>query len=106
MANCGYVTAEKARGRGVASAMCAHSLEHARLRWFEAMQFKFVVSTNDTGVRLWQKPGFRIVGNGRKRSSILSGATRMCMECTADYEDEHGHRSGIVLGSAGFQPAF
>jgi ribosomal protein S18 acetylase RimI-like enzyme len=26
------------------------------------MQFNFVVSTNDRAVRLWQKHGFRIVG--------------------------------------------
>ncbi|MGB7434257.1 MAG: GNAT family N-acetyltransferase, partial [Candidatus Acidiferrum sp.] len=42
VANCGYVTREKVRGRGVASAMCAHSLEHARGRGFQAMQYNFV----------------------------------------------------------------
>jgi ribosomal protein S18 acetylase RimI-like enzyme len=62
VANCGYVTAESATGRGIASAMCAHSLERARSRGFKAMQFNFVVSTNDRAVRLWQKHGFRIVG--------------------------------------------
>lgn len=62
VANCGYVTSEKARGRGVASAMCAHSLEHARSRGFKAMQYNFVVSTNGRAVRLWEKHGFRIVG--------------------------------------------
>lgn len=62
VANCGYVTREKARGRGVASAMCAHSLERARAREFKAMQYNFVVSANETAVRLWQKHGFRIVG--------------------------------------------
>jgi ribosomal protein S18 acetylase RimI-like enzyme len=62
VANCGYVTAEKARGRGVAGAMCVHSLEQARARGFKAMQYNFVVSTNETAVRLWEKHGFRIVG--------------------------------------------
>jgi len=62
VANCGYVTSTTATGRGVASAMCAHSLEHARARGFKAMQYNFVVSTNERAVRLWQKHGFRIVG--------------------------------------------
>jgi len=62
VANCGYITAPNATGRGVASAMCAHSLEHARTRGFEAMQFNFVVSSNERAVRLWQRHGFRIVG--------------------------------------------
>jgi len=63
VANCGYVTAPTATGRGVASAMCTHSLERARGRNFKAMQFNFVVSTNERAVRLWQKHGFQIVGN-------------------------------------------
>lgn len=62
VANCGYVTAAPSSGRGVARAMCAHSLEHAKLRGFRAMQFNFVVSTNERAVRLWQSFGFDIVG--------------------------------------------
>ena len=62
VANCGYITAPSATGGGVASAMCAHSLEHARSRGFQAMQFNFVVSSNERAVRLWQRHGFRIVG--------------------------------------------
>lgn len=62
VANCGYITGPRATGRGVARAMCAHSLEHARERGFRAMQFNFVVSTNDRAVRLWQSFGFEIVG--------------------------------------------
>ena len=62
VANCGYATAESARGRGVARAMCTHSLAHARARGFRAMQFNIVVSTNERAVRLWQAMGFAIVG--------------------------------------------
>src|SRR5262245_49979550 len=62
VANCGYVTAQWAAGRGVARAMCAHSLERARVRGFKAMQFNFVVSTNERAIRLWQSFGFEIVG--------------------------------------------
>ena len=62
VANAGYVTAPHARGRGIARAMCSHSLAHARARGFRAMQYNFVVSTNERAVRLWQAMGFSIVG--------------------------------------------
>lgn len=62
VANCGYITAVTATGRGVAQAMCAHSLDRARERGFRALQFNFVVSTNERAVRLWQSFGFEIVG--------------------------------------------
>jgi ribosomal protein S18 acetylase RimI-like enzyme len=62
VANCGYITAAQASGRGVARAMCAHSLDQARQRGFRAMQFNFVVSTNVRAVHLWESLGFAIVG--------------------------------------------
>ena len=60
--NCGYMTAANATGRGVARRMAEHSLAHARARGYRAMQFNFVVSTNDRAVRLWQSLGFQTVG--------------------------------------------
>lgn len=60
--NCGYMTAAAATGRGIARRMCEHSLRHARERGYRAMQFNFVVSTNERAVRLWQSLGFEIVG--------------------------------------------
>ena len=60
--NCGYVVAKEARGRGIASLMCEHSQAQAIAMGFRAMQFNFVVSTNDGAVRLWQRLGFAIVG--------------------------------------------
>jgi ribosomal protein S18 acetylase RimI-like enzyme len=62
VANSGYMTAPEMRGRGVARAMCAHSLEEARRRGFAAMQFNFVIASNERAVRLWQSYGFAIVG--------------------------------------------
>lgn len=62
VANCGYMTAPAASGRGVARAMCVHSLDHARARGFRAMQFNFVVATNERAVRLWQSFHFEIAG--------------------------------------------
>jgi ribosomal protein S18 acetylase RimI-like enzyme len=63
IANCGYMTAPWASGRGVARAMCAHSLDRAGSRGFLAMQFNIVVSTNERAVRLWQHMGFEIIGH-------------------------------------------
>lgn len=60
--NCGYMTSAAAAGRGIASRMCEHSLGHARAAGYRAMQFNFVVSTNERAVRLWQHLGFAIVG--------------------------------------------
>ena len=62
VANCGYVTAAAAQGQGVARAMLEHSLALARARGFLAMQFNFVVSTNERAVKTWQANGFEIVG--------------------------------------------
>jgi ribosomal protein S18 acetylase RimI-like enzyme len=62
VANCGYMTAQWATGRGVARAMCAHSLEYAKSHGFRAMQFNFVVSTNTRAVKLWDSLGFAIAG--------------------------------------------
>lgn len=62
VANCGYIVAPGAMGRGVAQAMCAHSLDEARRRGFTAMQFNFVISSNTRAVALWQRCGFAIAG--------------------------------------------
>jgi GNAT superfamily N-acetyltransferase len=62
VANCGYVVATRSTGRGVARAMCAHSLDRARERGFTAMQFNFVIASNVRAVQLWKSCGFAIVG--------------------------------------------
>jgi L-amino acid N-acyltransferase YncA len=62
VANAGYAVSEEAQGRGVASTMCEHSLHRARELGFRAMQFNFVVSTNERAVQLWRRHGFEIVG--------------------------------------------
>lgn len=60
--NAGYMTATAATGRGVARAMARHSIDLAKKRGFRAMQYNFVVSSNERAVRLWQALGFEIVG--------------------------------------------
>jgi len=59
VANCGYLTAPQAAGRGIAGAMCAHSLDYAKSTGYRAMQFNFVISTNAAAIHLWTRHGFR-----------------------------------------------
>ncbi len=42
--------------------MCGHSLTRARERGFLAMQFNFVLSSEERRLKLWQRAGFEIVG--------------------------------------------
>ncbi|MDX8518375.1 GNAT family N-acetyltransferase [Mesorhizobium dulcispinae] len=62
VANCGYVTSAASSGRGIATAMCEHSLQRAADLGFRAMQFNFVISSNERAVKLWRRLGFDIVG--------------------------------------------
>lgn len=62
VANCGYVSAAHAGGRGIARHMAEHSFIEARARGFTAMQFNFVVGSNSRALRLWQRLGFATVG--------------------------------------------
>jgi ribosomal protein S18 acetylase RimI-like enzyme len=62
VANAAYATDPSQRGRGIARRMAEHSLDAARARGFLAMQFNFVVSSNDSAVHLWQSLGFEVVG--------------------------------------------
>lgn len=62
VANCGYITAPHETGRGIARAMCLHSLDRARSLGFRGMQFNFVVSSNTRAVALWESLGFQTIG--------------------------------------------
>src|SRR5437762_1265052 len=62
VANCGYMTAPWATGRGVARLTGQHSVGSGAARGFRAMQCSFVVSSNGRAVRLWQGCGFDSVG--------------------------------------------
>ena len=60
--NCGYVTHPEARGRGVARAMLAHSLDRAPELGYRAMQYNFVVASNRRAIDTWTRAGFETVG--------------------------------------------
>ncbi|WP_088258184.1 GNAT family N-acetyltransferase [Fimbriiglobus ruber] len=62
VANAGFMVASAASGRGFGRALGTHALAEARRLGYAAMQFNFVVSTNERAVRLWQSLGFAIIG--------------------------------------------
>ena len=53
----------KARVKGLATAMCEHSQKVAIELGYKAMEFNFVISTNQDAIRLWSKLGFDTVGH-------------------------------------------
>jgi L-amino acid N-acyltransferase YncA len=62
VANASFMVHPDVQGRGVGRRLGEHCLDEARRAGYSAMQFNFVVSTNVSGVRLWQTLGFQIVG--------------------------------------------
>lgn len=62
VANASYAVSPEARGQGVGHALGLHSLAEARGRGFQAMQFNFVVASNERAIALWQRLGFETVG--------------------------------------------
>ena len=60
--NCGYIVSPNARGQGIAEVLCKHSLNEARRLGYQAMQFNFVLASNDGALRLWHRLGFETVG--------------------------------------------
>ena len=62
VANAAFMVAPNAQRHGIGRAMGEHCLKEARRLGFRAIQFNFVVSTNESAIRLWQRLGFKIVG--------------------------------------------
>lgn len=62
IANAGYIVAPDAQGKRIGRKMAEFSLEEAKRLGFAAMQFNFVVKSNENAVRLWQNLGFEIIG--------------------------------------------
>jgi len=62
VANASFAVAASAGGRGIGRALGEHALGAAMALGFAAMQFNFVVSTNERAVRLWSDLGFDVVG--------------------------------------------
>jgi L-amino acid N-acyltransferase YncA len=62
VANAAFMVAPSARRMGIGRSMAEHCLAEARRLGFRAMQFNYVISTNEGALRLWKQLGFDIVG--------------------------------------------
>lgn len=62
VANASFMVDPEFSGKGAGKEMGRHCLHQAKEAGYLAMQFNFVVSTNQAAVALWQKLGFSIVG--------------------------------------------
>lgn len=60
--NAGYMVSSEAKGKGIGRKMAEFSLAEAKRLGFRAMQFNFVVKSNEIAVKLWLALGFEIIG--------------------------------------------
>jgi len=62
IANGSYMVAPEARRKGIGRKMGEFSIKEAKRLGFRAMQFNFVVKSNEKAVNLWKSLGFEIIG--------------------------------------------
>jgi ribosomal protein S18 acetylase RimI-like enzyme len=62
VANGAYMVSPDAGGLGIGKAMGEFSIGEARRLGYKAIQFNFVIKSNERAVRLWEKLGFKIIG--------------------------------------------
>jgi L-amino acid N-acyltransferase YncA len=62
VANAGFMVDSQCRGSGIGRELGEHALVEAKRLGYLAMQFNFVVSTNEGAVALWKSLGFTIIG--------------------------------------------
>lgn len=62
IANAGYMVAPGAAGNGIGRKMADFSIIEAKRLGYSAMQFNFVVKSNEIAVKLWLSMGFEIIG--------------------------------------------
>jgi len=62
VANASYMVAPEARGKGIGRKIGEFSIAEAKRLGYHAMQFNFVVKSNEKAVSLWQSLGFEIIG--------------------------------------------
>lgn len=62
IANAGYMTLPSAAGQGIGKATGEFSLIEAKRLGYHAMQFNIVVKSNERAIKLWEKLGFKIIG--------------------------------------------
>ncbi|MCR9016798.1 GNAT family N-acetyltransferase [Aquiflexum gelatinilyticum] len=60
--NAGFMVDEKESGKGIGRQMGLFALAEAKKAGYLAMQYNYVISTNQAAVKLWQSLGFDIIG--------------------------------------------
>lgn len=60
--NAGFVVSRDAEGQGVGRWMGEYAQAAAKSRGFLAMQFNFVIQSNQKAVHLWKSLGFSVIG--------------------------------------------
>jgi L-amino acid N-acyltransferase YncA len=60
--NAGFMVNSSAQGKGIGRKMGEFAMEEARRLGFRAMQFNFVIKTNEPAVKLWKSLGFQVIG--------------------------------------------
>jgi ribosomal protein S18 acetylase RimI-like enzyme len=60
--NAGFVVAPEAEGQGLGRWMGTIALEESKVRGYLAMQFNFVIKSNQPAVHLWKSLGFSVLG--------------------------------------------
>lgn len=59
VANASFMVASHARGKGIGRKMGEDCIRLAREMEFKAIQFNFVISTNEPAMKLWKSLGFK-----------------------------------------------
>jgi ribosomal protein S18 acetylase RimI-like enzyme len=62
VANAGFMVSREFGGHGIGRAMGEHAILEAKRAGYLAMQFNYVVSTNERAVKLWRSLGFEVIG--------------------------------------------
>ena len=60
--NAGFMVSPLAWGKGIGRAMGVFSIKEAKSLGYQAMQFNFVIKTNEAAVGLWKSLGFQTIG--------------------------------------------
>ena len=62
IANCGYIVKKEYRGKGLGFHLGKYSIDMAKELGYRGIIFNLVFSENKRAVKLWEKVGFKIIG--------------------------------------------
>lgn len=62
VANGAFMVHSGFRGKQIGKALGEHAISEAKRLGFKAIQYNYVVSTNEPAIKLWQSLGFNVIG--------------------------------------------